>query len=642
MAPRSINDIPSVAHRLRLGVISLIAITAVLICFVLIGYIFINVTQDNTLKQQARLLNETEQISDFGPSFVELATQLAQVQSMAELSALEETSTNVIPPLVEYIDLIIEQSNESERQNHAAEIKDLFSQSQQLLVEVIQTKRNTFIKAEEYEQAHNKAYGLKQEIMRHIDRESLAANLNFYKLSDAKPDSGYTKDLQTAYENNLRFAELKSNIGELYDDLASLQSASALSDVDVIENHFLFVVRRFSSTSSELNNDKALAALARELFSYAVLDSPLFRTKRQLIQEQTATNKDIEKLNFLAEKILESKGRYREAILRTSAESALHLKFTTISTIVALSFVVVILVAVLVYFFRTLIYNNLIQPMLELTKVTQSLSQGDLTTEIPHYQFVELKSMAESLDTFRANAFLLTKTNMSLRTANASLENFAYAASHDLKSPLRGIANLADFLKEDLEGKVDDESFTNIEQIKQRVLRLESLLTDLLSYAKSESNQDPMEEVLLPDFIEEIFSLLNSGSNFSLRVDTPLSSITVVVIPLRQVIHNLISNALKHHDRDHGEIVVRIDDIGDAFEIEVSDDGPGIEPKFHKKVFELFQTLQPRDIVEGSGMGLALVSKLLESVGGRIELISDAPKQRGTAFKVIWPKNTVM
>jgi signal transduction histidine kinase len=100
----------------------------------------------------------------------------------------------------------------------------------------------------------------------------------------------------------------------------------------------------------------------------------------------------------------------------------------------------------------------------------------------------------------------------------------------------------------------------------------------------------------------------------------------------------LIDNAIKHHDKEQGAITIRVEEVSHRYQFHIQDDGPGIAPKYHQKIFTLFQTLKPRDQVEGSGMGLALVAKLIQRVDGNIRLFSDPPHKRGSCFVFDWPK----
>jgi len=117
----------------------------------------------------------------------------------------------------------------------------------------------------------------------------------------------------------------------------------------------------------------------------------------------------------------------------------------------------------------------------------------------------------------------------------------------------------------------------------------------------------------------------------------PLPALRTDRAPLEQVLRNLIGNGLKHHDRTSGSVTVSARDVGDTVEFCVEDDGPGIPTRFHERIFQMFQTLKPRDEVEGSGMGLAIVKKTVEVYGGSIR-IESAPPIRGTAFIFSWQK----
>jgi signal transduction histidine kinase len=107
--------------------------------------------------------------------------------------------------------------------------------------------------------------------------------------------------------------------------------------------------------------------------------------------------------------------------------------------------------------------------------------------------------------------------------------------------------------------------------------------------------------------------------------------------PLETVFRNLIENAVKHHHRPaQGRVVIAAQAAGDFVEFTVADDGPGIEPEYHERVFDVFQTLRPRDELEGSGMGLAIVKKLVESYGGTITVESTG--EQGSTFRFTWPR----
>ncbi|KIC13705.1 hypothetical protein RA20_22705 [Leisingera sp. ANG-Vp] len=224
-----------------------------------------------------------------------------------------------------------------------------------------------------------------------------------------------------------------------------------------------------------------------------------------------------------------------------------------------------------------------------------------------------------------------------LERSNRELDNFAYIASHDLKAPLRVIDNTSRWLEEDLAEHLDDENRENMEMLRNRVRRMEKLLDDLLVYSRiGRQAQDPGQEWLDGGKLVQDAALLSDlPQEFELDVSAALSEIVLPHMPLQQVFANLINNAVKHHDKAAGKISVTMREQGGKHLFSVKDDGPGIDPQFHQRVFKMFTTLQPRDKVEGSGMGLAMVQKTMEHFGEEITLES-APGH-GCTFTFSWP-----
>ncbi|MDF1720052.1 MAG: CHASE domain-containing protein [Minwuia sp.] len=237
-----------------------------------------------------------------------------------------------------------------------------------------------------------------------------------------------------------------------------------------------------------------------------------------------------------------------------------------------------------------------------------------------------------------ATGQLRRKTTQLLRS-NEELESFAYAASHDLKAPLRGIANLATWIREDLGDDVPGDVGKHVELLQGRVRRMENLLEDLLQYARAGRGTVAPQDVDLATELQDMFELIASSVDFRLDLQHPVPSVFTARTPLLQVFHNLVSNAIKHHDSKKGVIQVSAEDLGTHYRFKVSDDGPGISPDFHRKIFEIFQTLKGRDEVEASGIGLSIVKRIVLSAGGEIEVDSDPEKHRGTTFAFTWKKD---
>jgi signal transduction histidine kinase len=168
------------------------------------------------------------------------------------------------------------------------------------------------------------------------------------------------------------------------------------------------------------------------------------------------------------------------------------------------------------------------------------------------------------------------------------------------------------------------------------VKRLAGLLDSLLAYSRAGVLATKTESVDTRQLVDEIVGLLDPPSAFSISISGEMPKLETVRAPLELVLRNLISNAIKHHDRPDGRVVISSTDQGEFYEFAVSDDGAGIPPEFHARVFELFQTLRPRDEVEGSGMGLAIVRKTVAAAGGELRLESDG--RRGATFRLLWKK----
>jgi len=225
-----------------------------------------------------------------------------------------------------------------------------------------------------------------------------------------------------------------------------------------------------------------------------------------------------------------------------------------------------------------------------------------------------------------------------LEKANQELMQFAYVASHDLKAPLRAISNLAEWIEEDLEGRLEAEQKHQFDLLRRRVRRMEALIEGLLQYSRVGRTEGRRERVEVAALLAEVVDSLDPPAGFRVHwEDMPV--LHTDRLRLFQVFSNLIGNAVKyHHDPAHGRVEVLAEDLGERVRFTVADDGPGIDPRFHDKVFQVFQTLQARDTMESTGIGLALVKKIVEGEGGTIELQSRAGA--GARFRFTWPKGS--
>lgn len=230
-----------------------------------------------------------------------------------------------------------------------------------------------------------------------------------------------------------------------------------------------------------------------------------------------------------------------------------------------------------------------------------------------------------------------------LARSNKELDDFAYIASHDLKSPLRGIDNLCRFVVEDLGESAPTEVRKHLDQLRGRVNRMERLLDDLLEYSRVGRKAGKPTWVDVESLIDNIAQMLDVPATFSIAHTGNLPRMFTEAPPLEQVFRNLIGNAIKHHDREAGSVVIdarRLDDH--TVEFSVVDDGPGIDDRFRERIFRMFTTLVPRDKVEGSGLGLSLVEKQVMRHGGRVWYAGYANGvDRGAVFKFTWHHSEV-
>jgi PAS domain S-box-containing protein len=225
-----------------------------------------------------------------------------------------------------------------------------------------------------------------------------------------------------------------------------------------------------------------------------------------------------------------------------------------------------------------------------------------------------------------------------LARSNAELERFAYAASHDLRAPLRAINQLGRWISEDEGNTLTAESRRHLALVQGRVSRMDRLLVDLLEFSRAGRSQTPPEEVDVSELIADVSETAHCPEGFRIEVGSALPTLVTHRLPLARVFMNLVDNAIKHHDRPSGRLLISAASVGDLVRFTVSDDGPGIPPEHHQRIFEMFQTLKPRDQVEGSGMGLTLVRKLVELAGGEIGVERRAG--RGATFYFTWPRHS--
>ncbi|MCT7950693.1 response regulator [Ancylothrix sp. C2] len=246
----------------------------------------------------------------------------------------------------------------------------------------------------------------------------------------------------------------------------------------------------------------------------------------------------------------------------------------------------------------------------------------------------ELKSRADELARLTK---ILTATNYALEKRNQELDQFAYVTSHDLKAPLRAISNLSQWIEEDLGETMTEETQHQMALLRGRVQRMENLINGLLHYSRVGRLRTESETVAVENLLREMIDSLSPPAGFTIVISPGMPILNTPRLLLQQVFSNLISNAIKHHDRLDGKITISVEERENFYEFSVTDDGPGISEEYHEKVFIIFQTLQARDHRENTGIGLSLVKKIVENEGGSISLKSQ--EGQGTTLYFTWPKS---
>lgn len=270
-------------------------------------------------------------------------------------------------------------------------------------------------------------------------------------------------------------------------------------------------------------------------------------------------------------------------------------------------------------------------------EVEEGTSQLQEVVQALNLEVVERKSVEQELQNLNKTLELhVTKRTAEVERKAQYLEQFAYVTSHDLKAPLRAVSNLAQWIEEDLTDKLDDASREQLALLRDRVRRMHDLIEGLLAYSRVGKTSDSETKVDIRELINEIIDSLSPHKGFSIKSTGKMPTLYVDRLQIGQVFSNLISNSLKHHGGNKGKIRIKSEHYGDVYEFSVCDDGQGIAAEYHDKVFMMFQVLEPSDLESSTGIGLALVKKIVEENNGTIRLESAAGE--GTCVYFTWPK----
>ncbi|MBT1685137.1 sensor histidine kinase [Dawidia soli] len=291
--------------------------------------------------------------------------------------------------------------------------------------------------------------------------------------------------------------------------------------------------------------------------------------------------------------------------------------------------------------FSFLVSNMISGNIRELDATVKTISSGAENVRVTIHSNDEVgklgrafNDMLERLEHSRKN---LVRYSEQLKKQNEELNQFSYVVSHDLKAPLRAIFKLSEWIEEDMHGSMSEESKKNMQILRGRVFRLEALINGLLQYSKIGRINVPTEPVDIRVMLKETIDLLNPPPHITITIQKGMPVLNTKKYPLQQVFINLLSNAIKYNDKEQGLINITCSKMPGFYRFTVEDNGMGIAPAYHQKVFEIFQTLQSRDTVEGTGVGLSIIKKSVEDMGGTVTLRSE--ENKGATFSFTWPQS---
>jgi len=223
-----------------------------------------------------------------------------------------------------------------------------------------------------------------------------------------------------------------------------------------------------------------------------------------------------------------------------------------------------------------------------------------------------------------------------LEKANEELSSFGYIVSHDLKAPLRGVKVLVDWICKDYMDKIDEEGRQKLDLLVTRVDRMHNLIDGILQYSKIGRLEEEKSQVNLKELMPDIIDMVSPPENIEIIIENELPVIECARIRIAQVFQNLLSNAIKYMDKPHGLIKIGCIEEQNFWKFSVKDNGPGIAEKYFEKIFQMYQTLTPRDEYESTGVGLTVVKKIVDLYGGKIWIESQVGQ--GCTFIFTIPK----
>ncbi|WP_165823928.1 sensor histidine kinase [Pseudochryseolinea flava] len=272
--------------------------------------------------------------------------------------------------------------------------------------------------------------------------------------------------------------------------------------------------------------------------------------------------------------------------------------------------------------------------MVQLVRMADEIAGGNYLVHVEDSGKDELSGLASALNHMSKT---LSENIALLKRKNRELDQFAHIVSHDLKAPLRGIDNVATWIEEDHLDELSPKVKEYLALIKGRVVRAENLIRGILSYARIGRESIEKEMVDVGKMLQEIQESIPMKPGVSINIAANMPVFVTEKLPLQMIFTNLLNNAITYHDKSPGEVTISFESEKNEYRFCVADNGPGIAKHYHDKIFVIFQTLAERDQHESTGVGLAIVKKILDERNETIKIVSQIGI--GSKFIFTWSKH---
>ncbi|MCH8905073.1 MAG: AAA family ATPase, partial [Bacteroidetes bacterium] len=264
---------------------------------------------------------------------------------------------------------------------------------------------------------------------------------------------------------------------------------------------------------------------------------------------------------------------------------------------------------------------------LENAKLYDELEERVEERTIELKQEIEVRKTAEQA---------LEQANSDLGSANKDLDDFAYIISHDLKAPLRGISSISEWLVEDYVDKLDEAGKDQLKTLKERVGRMDDLITGVLNYTRAGREKVEKKDLDLNKVVQNMIDLLAAPDHIKITIKNKLPNYKGDQTQIQQVFQNIIGNAIKYNDKEKGVIEIDCVEEESHYKFNITDNGPGIKEKDKERIFNIFQMVDSSKKDGSTGVGLTIVKKIVELYGGKIWIESEYGK--GSSFLFTFEK----